>query len=215
MKKEAWEFFKLNFKWLVVGIIFLLLWTKGVFNTRNWKGIIENSTTTYVYHTDSSKAYQPQPVNVLPANPVVIQQPQYQPDTSSIAALRDQFNKLVQRHTERNVYSDTLKVDSIGWVNVRDTVSENKLSSRSFNYKIKERVITNTVTAKPRNQVYGGFSLENYRDGPGVFRPTTLSVDISLINKHYTMFNISGLYDFNSGNPGVSIGMSKLISFRK
>jgi hypothetical protein len=59
----------------------------------------------------------------------------------------------------KNVYKDTLHlVDSLGYVTVVDTISKNTILNRMYDYKVKERKVTDKKIVKelPRNQVYYG-----------------------------------------------------------
>lgn len=70
-------------------------------------------------------------------------------DTTAI--LKDYFSK--------NVYNDTIRLDSVGYVSVKDTISENFIYSREvyYNYEIPTITKTTIVKDKPVNQVYAGF----------------------------------------------------------
>jgi hypothetical protein len=80
------------------------------------------------------------------------------PDTSYTGLLR-QYSNLAEAHFTKNIERDTLKIDSIGEVRVEDTVQANRITSRKYDYNIRERIITNTVTITnpSKRQVYYGF----------------------------------------------------------
>lgn len=96
-------------------------------------------------------------------DPVVIQQ--FMPDTN-YERLKIQFEMLVKEHAAKNVYADTLKLDTLGYIAVADTTQFNKLLKRTYDYKYKIPTITETITItkypKKRNQVYigGGINVE-------------------------------------------------------
>ena len=81
------------------------------------------------------------------------------PDTS-YETLKRQFTKLSKDYTARNIYKDTLALDSIGFVYVTDSVQFNILSKRNYTYSYKLPTITKTVStttyAKPVRQLYVG-----------------------------------------------------------
>lgn len=213
MKKEAWEFTKINFRWMLVAGAFLFLYMQGCFKQFTPQAPTVTHDTTVIVHHYESAPYQPAVVNVLPPKATVINLPEYQADTSSIQSLRKQFDELVKKHTEQNVYNDTLKIDSLGYVNVKDTVSENKLASRSYNFNIKERLITTTITQpyKPRNQVFVGAGIS--------FIPNTQaiqSVDAGIMfkNKKDAQIGISPTYDFNSKQFGGRISYYNKIKLK-
>lgn len=85
--------------------------------------------------------------------------PEYLPDTN-YAALKKQFEALVKMHTARNIYADSLQLDSVGYVVINDTVQFNTLHNRKYHYNYKVPVITETVTInnppKKTRQLYLG-----------------------------------------------------------
>lgn len=86
--------------------------------------------------------------------------PQYTPG-EHIDTCRARFNYLLKQHTLQRVYTDTIKLDSLGTVTVIDTVWLNKLGKRTkiFNYKIPFVTKTITKPADPVRQVYIGGNL--------------------------------------------------------
>jgi hypothetical protein len=85
--------------------------------------------------------------------------PQYVADTN-YAKLKIQYENLLGLFLARNVYVDSLKLDSVGYVVVSDTLSSNKLNNRGYqyNYKIPTIHTTTTITkyAPLKNQLYAG-----------------------------------------------------------
>lgn len=86
--------------------------------------------------------------------------PQYTPG-EHIDTCRARFNYLLKQHTLQRVYTDTIKLDSLGTITVIDTVWLNKLGKRTkiFNYKIPFVTKTITKPADPVRQVYIGGNL--------------------------------------------------------
>jgi hypothetical protein len=69
------------------------------------------------------------------------------------ALLKDYYSKVL--------YKDVLVLpDSLGTVAVIDTISQNKILGRTFDAKVKERTIKETMIVKelPKTQVYYGFT---------------------------------------------------------
>lgn len=80
------------------------------------------------------------------------------------------FNHLVKQTTNKRIYRDSLVLDSIGYVIVKDTVQYNYLQNRSYTYKYSIPLVkeTTTITSiKTKNQLYvgGGFGLNNIQAG--------------------------------------------------
>jgi len=74
-------------------------------------------------------------------------------DVDTVALLHDYLAKYI--------YKDTLHLpDSLGEVSLIDTISKNKILGRTFNAKVKQREIKETLIVKelPKTQVYYGFT---------------------------------------------------------
>jgi len=65
---------------------------------------------------------------------------------------------IVKDYNQVKVYSDTIKVDTLGYAYIQDTISQNKIQGRSFKAEINEKTIyvTKTIIPKPKNEVYLG-----------------------------------------------------------
>jgi len=66
---------------------------------------------------------------------------------------------IVKDYNIVKVYSDTMRIDSLGYAYIQDTISRNSIIGRGFTAQIKEKVIYKTITneQKQRNQLYLGF----------------------------------------------------------
>lgn len=114
---------------------------------------------------------------------------------SNYDTLRAQYMNLVSLYTSQNIYVDTIKVDTLGYVEVIDTVYLNTLTGAHYHYKFNFPVITNTITIKKiikekkRNQVYFGGGIEGNKFTP--------------INQIYTGFSLKtksdNLYNIKVG----------------
>lgn len=127
-------------------------------------------TTTYI----APYVPKPQP-------PIIIKVPIEIPQNVDTLAI-------LKKYYAKNIYKDTIKIDSIGFAYINDVVSENKITSRfaKFNYKIP--VITNTSIAKepPVNKVFIGGEL-------GINRINFLnhfSVNTLLLTKRDKMYGL-------------------------
>lgn len=78
--------------------------------------------------------------------------------------LKAQYDAVVKGFLAKNIYTDTLKLDTLGYIAVADTVQKNELLSRSYSYQYKIPTITKTTTitkwapAKGALYVGGGVS---------------------------------------------------------
>ena len=81
-------------------------------------------------------------------------------DTAQCKQVYNAYVELGDKYFSRNVYEDSLKIDSLGYVNVKDTVVANKILGRSYTYNLKYPIVTNTITIKepyvPKRQLYLG-----------------------------------------------------------
>lgn len=87
-----------------------------------------------------------------------IDKPEYT-SGETIDTCKTRFENLLKEHLVRTIYSDTIKLDSIGTLVIRDTVWTNKLYGKrsvTTNYKIP--IVTKTIIKKeePKRQLYIG-----------------------------------------------------------
>ena len=96
----------------------------------------------------------------------VASKPEYLADTN-YPALKAQYEALVKLFILKRVYSDSVKIDDFGYLNITDTVQENKLLKRKYRHDYLIPVVTKSTTinnyAKPKRQLYvgGGININN------------------------------------------------------
>lgn len=66
---------------------------------------------------------------------------------------------IVKDYNQAKVYSDTIKIDSLGFAYIQDTISQNKIQGRGFsaNFNLPTITITKLIEKKDKNQLYLGF----------------------------------------------------------
>jgi hypothetical protein len=66
---------------------------------------------------------------------------------------------IVKDYNQAKVYSDTMRIDSIGYAYIQDTISQNKIQGRGFsaNFNLPTITITKVIEQKSKNQLYLGF----------------------------------------------------------
>lgn len=66
---------------------------------------------------------------------------------------------IVKDYNQVKIYSDTMRIDSLGYAYIQDTISHNSIIGRSFMAQISEKVIYKTIynDRKPKNELYLGF----------------------------------------------------------
>lgn len=70
--------------------------------------------------------------------------------------------EIIKSYFAKNVYKDTLKLgDSLGFVFIQDTISQNKIASRKYVAKVKQREIKETTIVKelPKTHIYWGLGM--------------------------------------------------------
>lgn len=93
---------------------------------------------------------------------VVVEVPIFIPANIDTAAL-------LQDYYSKRIYLDTLNIDSLGYVAVTDTISENKILGRKFEANLKEKTITTTITntiyPSPSYHIFSGLETSPNRIG--------------------------------------------------
>jgi hypothetical protein len=66
---------------------------------------------------------------------------------------------IVKDYNQVKVYSDTMRIDSLGYAYIQDTISQNKIQGRGFsaNFNLPTITITKVIEQKSKNQLYLGF----------------------------------------------------------
>ena len=78
--------------------------------------------------------------------------------------LYNQFEELKQAVLSKNIYTDKLKIDSFGTVEIIDTIQRNQIIGRRYINNLiiptKTITITNNIPIKPKNQFYIGGDIQ-------------------------------------------------------
>lgn len=142
--------------------------------------------TQYVDKVVTKPVYKPGETQYLPGRIDTIPA-----DVDTTAILKD--------YLATRIYNDTIKVDSIGFVYLVDTVSRNEILARSFkaNYKIPliKETITTIIPPKPKNQLYVGVEGIGNKQEPISFFGSTLV----LKTKKDAMYTAGAGYSVNQG----------------
>jgi hypothetical protein len=166
-KPTVIKFIKLNVvNILIFGLLCVLFLQKP--NTNNqevkierdtvWKYSIDTIVKERVTQVGSDEGYIPYNEDKYVAS-------------DSYDSLLTKFNTLVKELTSRKFYRDSLQLDSIGYIVIKDTVQFNSLQKRSYNYFYKVPHITEKITitehASPKSQLYvgGGIGVNNVYGG--------------------------------------------------
>ena len=98
---------------------------------------------------------------VVQTIPVKIVSEKYLPDPN-YDKLVLQYQELVKLHLAKNIQKDSVQIDSIGFVKVTDTVQNNIVQNRKWEYNLKYPIIKETIIQSPKkvNQLYIGGGLQ-------------------------------------------------------
>lgn len=161
------QLIKNNFLNLIVLILVVVILLQKCGNNAPSEKPAITRDTVWV-HKDSVVYSKPQIIKTIPVNiytdTTLIK---YLPD-SNYTDLLKQYQSVVYELLNKNVYLDSLKIDSLGYVKVLDTLSKNLIIGRSYKYDLKYPIVKETITlpAKKVNQVYVGGGLFGTRLTP-------------------------------------------------
>jgi hypothetical protein len=105
---------------------------------------------------------------------------------------------IVKDYNQVKVYSDTMRIDSLGYAYIQDTISQNKIQGRGFsaNFNLPTITITKVITPKPKSEVYLGVL--------GDLRAFDNKVGLGLGLGYKTAKN--GLFTINASTNNYSLG---------
>ena len=141
---------------LLVFILFQLFFRKNTVDTK----VITYSDTLWIKKDSVIHSSPKLIIQEGSIDSVTIKE--YLPDTN-YARLLAQYNTLLQEYLNKNTYFDSLKIDSIGYVHVKDSVTKNSILGRSFHYNLSYPIIHDSIVkyAPPQRELYfgGGFNI--------------------------------------------------------
>lgn len=127
-----------------------------------------NNDNVVVYKTTTDTAYVEHDTTIFRDSPIV-----YSTDTvkqkgdtvfiidTTYLGLKKQYEDMIALYSVRNIYKDSIPIDSLGYVHILDTVQYNTLQSKTFRLDYSIPIITNTTVLEPKNLFYvgAGFSM--------------------------------------------------------
>lgn len=153
----------------LTGIIIVALVGFIFFNRGCEKGSEAKGPDTLVVHDTTWQIHDKTIIKEVPilkeipvSHEVLVKE--YQPDTS-YPRLKKQYEELAKKYASRRIYKDSVKVGTHGYIEVVDTVSENKLGKRTTKDNFKIPIVKETMTitkyAEPTRQLYVGGGINN------------------------------------------------------
>jgi hypothetical protein len=106
--------------------------------------------------------------------------------------------KIISDYSRVYSYSDTIRIDSLGYAYIQDTITNNKIIGRSVGLNIQEKTIYITKTIQPKNKtaLYLGFLSDMRQDN------RQLGIGIGLAIKTAN----KGVITANATTNGYSLG---------
>ena len=124
--------------------------------------------------------------------------PEYIADTN-YPKLLAQYNDLLSKYMALVEFKDTIRIDTLGYVAITDTVNQNSLRGRSVRTNYKIPTITNTITIqnyeKPKTQMFLGGGI----DGNQTLGITGASAGVLLKNKKDHIYGLNVGTQINGG----------------
>ena len=109
--------------------------------------------------------------------------------------ISERFDTLVQLYSMKNIYLDSIPVDTFGYIKITDTVQQNKFLGRSFITSVvipeKTITITNTIYPKPKRQFYIGGGISGNKTSP----VNSINAGLLYKDRRDRIFGIGASYD--------------------
>ena len=151
--------------------------------------IIIHDTINY-----SDTIYKPKPYEVIKYQYKNIHH--YKIDTVIDFALVDTM-AILSDYFAKYVYKDTILNDTNGFITIYDTITKNRILSRSVHKKFYPTTYTVTTPIKHRTKVYIGFGANGWLDKFGV------SINMALLTKQDHLYSIG--YDPLNKNVAINL----------
>jgi hypothetical protein len=157
---------------IILTLIVVLLLQRSCNKAESIGDTVEVKTDTIYKHVHDTVIKK---VTVLKKEYVHINKPEYYPG-ETIDTCKARFQNLLKEHLVRTIYTDTLELDSLGTIVIKDTVWINKLyGKRGYikDYKIPQvtKTITITKQEEPKRQLYVGLNAFANRSDITAFSP--------------------------------------------
>jgi len=192
------KFWKEIVGFLLIVIIFLL-----VIQTCENRAMEQSSTKIDTIYLPKNGVILTKPVitnSIPPTNKEV--EIRYIPD-KNYEKLVEQYKTLAKLFLTKNIECDSIPIDSLGYVKIVDTIKENSIKGRKFEYQFKIPVITKTTTIIPEKK--REFFIGSEIQAREAYKFNQLSSKILYKTKKDKIFGLSvGLDDEVKINYGLS-----------
>ena len=204
-------FLQKNFMSLVTLALVLVVLLQRCEAPKPSEGVTIIRDTTWIVK-DCTINSKPQLIKTIPVDvhhDTVINH--YIPDTN-YSRLLAQYQEVVNKFLSTNLYSDSVRIDTIGYVKVTDTISQNQLLKRGYRINVKYPIITETIIkpAPKVNQLYVGGGIEGNKTN----LVNQINAGLLFKNKKDQIFGVHGAIGA-SGQPQVGVSSFWKITFKK
>ena len=142
--------------WLIAILIGIILLQRGCASNANKSLVKETVKLDTVWRETKDTVFKT--VKIINTKYIPLKEDKYTV-SNDCDSCKTRFENLLKDHLVRTVYADTIKLDSLGTIVVKDTVWLNKLyGKREYIKDYKIPFVTKTITKKedPRRQMYIG-----------------------------------------------------------
>jgi hypothetical protein len=202
---------KNNFLYFIIGILVLVVLFQNCSSNNDVSASQEVKTKATIKYipVKGDVITLPGLIKTIPGKKEKI----YLPDPN-YDKLVNQYNDLVKAYTAKNIQSNHIKIDSIGYIDILDTVSKNVIIGRKvrYDFKIPETTIIRTIKApiEKHNELYYGGGLEG-----GITQLVNqFNIGLLLKTKQDNIYNLYGGIDLD-GHPQIGLQLYWKIKLRK
>jgi len=196
---------------LIIALLITILYATCKHHTTDGGVVVKSDTVTsihYVYYKDTTRT---KPTLVQKIRDTLFESyVEYYP-AEGYNELLEQFQDIKQDLLSRNIYIDSMYLDSLGWVKITDTVQKNTIVGREFikNIRIPEKttIITNDVVVNKR-EFYAGPSLR-------LLSPTSFGIGGGILYKDLKNRIYGGNVSWDGGKLTYGVSYYKPIKKNK
>lgn len=200
------KFIKNNIKDLLYIFLFgiIIFQTCGKYKPK--EDIVKRDTSIFYKLHDSTIREKPLITNInKPSKETIIEKYFY--DTSA-KDLKEKYIELAQKFEALKISEQKINIDTIGYVKIKDTVSQNEIKGRAVEYSIKQKEVfvkeTIIKKAEPKRQLFYGGELG--------MSPTGVNSALGGIlykDRRDNIYKFSGGLNINLLQPQLQIGYYK------
>jgi hypothetical protein len=152
---------------VIVILVVIILLQRGCANAKAPQIITKIDTVTQIKYESVIKYGHSKPIYIKAERDSTLQTETEYILSEIDSDISERFDTLVELYSMKNIYLDSIKIDTFGYVTLTDTIQQNKFLGRSFitNIVIPEKTVTinKTITLPPVRQLYLGAGLMGNR----------------------------------------------------